>query len=88
MRRRDKEIIDIGECAPLDAVIERLQSLQSSLSDDAQAKVGVEGCDNFGWRLSVTYFREATAEESELESRYMASRLRKHPHRFGHRARF
>jgi hypothetical protein len=81
VRRRDKEIIDIGECAPLDAVIERLHSLHASLSGDAQAMVSVEGCDYFGWRLTVTYFREATAEEFELEARYMSSRLPKQPRR-------
>ena len=77
MRKRDKEIIDLGECAPLDAVIERLRSLHGSLRDDAQATVRVDGCDYFGWRLVVTYFREVTAEESALEARYMAPRLRK-----------
>jgi hypothetical protein len=30
----------------------------------------VSGDDNFGWRLTVTYLRETTAEESELEARY------------------
>lgn len=76
MRKRDKDIIEIGECAPLDVVIERLQSLHGSLSDDADATVRVDGCDYFGWRIVVTYFREATAEESVLEARYMSPRPR------------
>lgn len=73
MRRQDKEIIEIGECAPLDAVIERLQLLNGSLSEDAQPMVRVDGSDYFGWRLTISYFREATAQESELEARYPVS---------------
>jgi hypothetical protein len=70
VRRRDRESIEIGECAPLDAVIERLKSLHVSLGEDAQPMVRVEGCDYFGWRLTISYLREATAEESQLEARY------------------
>jgi hypothetical protein len=70
VRRRDREIIDIGECAPLDAVIERLQTLHRNLSEDAEPLVKVHGCDDFGWRLTVSYFREATTEEAELEAKY------------------
>jgi hypothetical protein len=32
--------------------------------------VKVSGDDNFGWRLTVTYLREPTIEEAELEARY------------------
>jgi type IV secretory pathway ATPase VirB11/archaellum biosynthesis ATPase len=70
MRRRDREVIDIGECTPLEAVLERLQALRGNLSDEAQPIVKVSGDDNFGWRLTVTYFRETTAEEAEIEARY------------------
>lgn len=70
MRRRDREIIEIGECTSLGAVIEQLQALQDRLPEDSGAQVGVHGDDNFGWRITVTYSRELTAEESELESRY------------------
>jgi hypothetical protein len=70
MRRRDTEIIDIGEGASLDAVIEQLQSLSEGLSEDAEPMVKVVGDRYFGGRLTVTYFREATAEEYQLEARY------------------
>jgi hypothetical protein len=70
VRRRDRQIIDIGECAPLDAVIEQLEALHGSLAEDAEPMVSVDGSDYFGWRLSVSYLREATAEESRLEARY------------------
>jgi hypothetical protein len=70
MRKRDREVIDIGECTPLDAVLERLQALRGNLPQEAQPIVQVSGDDNFGWRLTVTYLRETSAEESELEARY------------------
>ena len=70
MRRRDREIIEIGECTSLGAVIERLQALQDSLPNDSEAQVEVRGDENFGWRIAITYSRELTAEESELEGRY------------------
>lgn len=70
MRRRDREVIEIGECASLNAVIEWLQMLRRRLSDGADAQVQVGGDDNFGWRITVNYFRELTAEEAELEDRY------------------
>ena len=70
MHKRDREVIDIGECTPLQAVIEQLQSLRANLSEEAQPTVKVEGDDHFGWRLSVAYLRETTAEEAELEARY------------------
>jgi hypothetical protein len=72
--RSDREIIDIGECASLDAVIEQLQCLRSRLSEEAQAMVKVDGSDHFGWRLNVTYLRDATAEEVALEARYLPTR--------------
>ena len=83
LRRRDLEIIEIGECTALGALVERLQSLYDRLSENAEAQVKVRGDDNFGWGLTVTYFRELTAEEADLEGRY-ASRVagRKPPFRF------
>jgi len=73
VRRRDREVIEIGECTSLNAVIEWLQSLRSRLSDDADAQVQVRGDDNFGWSITVSYFREQTAEEAELEDRYAST---------------
>jgi hypothetical protein len=70
VRRRDREVIEIGECTSLNDVIEWLQLLQRRLSDDADAQVQVRGDDNFGWRITVSYFRERSAEEAELEDRY------------------
>ena len=70
MRRRDKEIIEIGECASLAFVIERLQAFSRTLPPDSQAEVKVGGNDYFGWRLTVTFSRELTTEEAALEAKY------------------
>jgi hypothetical protein len=72
VRRRDREIIEIGDCTSLDTVIERLVSLRGSLQDNSEPQVAVGGDDNFGWRIAVTYFRDLTAEEIELHARYTA----------------
>jgi hypothetical protein len=39
-------------------------------TEDAEAEVRMKGDDIFGRRLSITYFRELTAEEAECEARY------------------
>ena len=73
LRRSDREIIEIGECASLNTVIDGLLSLRACLPRDSEPCVRIRGDDNFGGRLIVTYFRELTAEESELEARYAAN---------------
>ncbi len=70
MHTLDREVIEVGECMPLEAVIERLQSFCDGLSEDAQPVVKIDGNEHFGWRLNVTYFRDMTDEESELQARY------------------
>jgi hypothetical protein len=70
VRRRDKEVIEIGECASLAFVIDRLQALSRSLPPDSQPEVIVGGNDYFGWRLTVSFSRELTPEEMALEAKY------------------
>ena len=70
VRRRDKEIIEIGECASLASVIERLQAVHRGLGTDSEAELKIGGNDYFGWRLTITFFRELTPEEAALEARY------------------
>jgi hypothetical protein len=41
VRRRDKEIIEIGECASLASVIDRLQAFHSGLAEDSQAELKI-----------------------------------------------
>ena len=70
MRRRDKEIIQIGECASLAFVIDRLLALSSSLPPNSEPEVTIGGNDYFGWRLTVSFSRELTSEEVALEAKY------------------
>ena len=70
MRRRDKEVIEIGECASLASVMDRLQAFSRSLPPHAQPEVAVGGNEYFGWRLTISFFRELTYEEAALEARY------------------
>jgi hypothetical protein len=70
VRRRDKQIIEIGESASLAWVIDRLQAFHSCLPGDSQAELKVDGNDYFGWRFTITFFRELTTEEAALEARY------------------
>ena len=83
MRRRDREIIEIGECASLASVIDRLQQFQGSLGEDSQAEVKFDGDDVFGWRFTITYFRDPTPEEVALEARYALPSIRKRSRRLG-----
>ena len=70
MRRRDKEIIEIGECASLASVIDSLQACDGRLPADSQAEVRIGGNDYFGWRLTISFLRELTPEELALEAKY------------------
>jgi hypothetical protein len=70
MSRRVKEFVDIGDHLSLDEVIERLTELRNQLSDEAEAELRLRGDEIFGHRLTVSYFREQTEEEAELERRY------------------
>lgn len=75
VRRRDKEIIEIGECASLASVIDRLQTFHSGLPEDSQAELKIGGNDYFGFRFTITFFRELTPEEAALEGRYTLTRF-------------
>ena len=79
MRRRDREIINVVECTPLDALIKQLQSVRGNLPKNAEPMVKVEGDDHFGWRLAITFLREATSQESEIEARYTAPVTNREP---------
>ena len=70
MPRRVKDFIDISEYTSLDDLIRYLEAVRDNLPDDHQAELKIRGDEIFGRRLTITYFREQTAEEVELESRY------------------
>jgi len=70
MSRRVKEFVDVDDHLSIDELIERLSKLRDKLPDDAAAELRLRGDEVFGHKLTITYFREQTEEEAELEKRY------------------
>jgi len=68
--RRVKDFIDISEYTSLDDLIRYLETIRDNLPADHQAELKIRGDEVFGRRLTITYFREQTPEELELESKY------------------
>jgi hypothetical protein len=68
--RRVKDFIDISEYTSLNDLIRYLQVIHDNLPPDHQAELRIRGDDVFGRRLTISYFREQTPEEVELESKY------------------
>jgi hypothetical protein len=71
--RRVKDFIDISEFTSLEDLIRYLETIRDNLPADHQAELKIRGDEVFGRRLTITYFREQTAEEAELDSKYSAS---------------
>lgn len=70
MRRRVKEIVDIGDHELLDELIQKLCEVRDGLPPESEAELRLRGDEVFGRRITVSYFREQTAEEAECEKRY------------------
>ena len=70
MSRRVKEFVDIADQLSLDELIEKLAELRAGLPKDCDAELRLRGDDIFGHRLTISYFRDQTAEEAECEKRY------------------
>jgi hypothetical protein len=68
--RRVKDFIDISEYTSLDDLIRYLQTIRDNLPAGHEAELKIRGDDVFGRRLTITYFREQTADEVELEAKY------------------
>ena len=68
--RRVKDFIDISEYTSLDDLIRYLQTIRDNLPADHDAELRIRGDEVFGRRLTITYFREQTADEAELEAKY------------------
>lgn len=74
MPRRVKDFIDISEYTSLDDLIRYLETIRDNLPPEHEAELKIRGDDVFGRRLTITYFREQTADEVELESKYSNER--------------
>ena len=70
MPRRVKDFIDISEYTSLDDLIRYLETIRDNLPPEHQAELKIRGDEVFGRRLTITYFREQTPDEAELESKY------------------
>jgi hypothetical protein len=75
MGRRVKDFIEISEYTSLDQLINTLTAVRDNLPEDAEPELRMKGDDVFGRRLSISYFRELTAEEATLDARYNGSDL-------------
>jgi hypothetical protein len=70
MSRRVKEFVDIADHLSLDDLIGRLAEVRAGLPQDCDAELRLRGDDVFGHRITISYFRDQTAEEAECEKRY------------------
>ena len=75
MGRRVKDFIEVSEYTSLDQLINTLTAIRDNLPEDAEPELRMKGDDVFGRRLSISYYRELTAEEAECEGRYSSSSL-------------
>lgn len=73
MKRRVKDFIEIEDHCPIDDLIARLIALRDALPADSEAELRLKGDDVFGRKISISYFRDQTAEEAEFETRYAAA---------------
>ena len=70
MPRRVKDFIEISDYTSLDTLIRYLETIRENLPRDHEAELQIRGDEVFGRRLTITYFREQTPEEVEVEARY------------------
>jgi hypothetical protein len=70
MKRRVKDFVDIADHVSLDDLIEKLAELRDSLPKGSEAELRLRGDEVFGHRLTISFFREQTREEAEIEKRY------------------
>ena len=70
MPRRVKDFIEISDYTSLDALIGYLNTIRDNLPEGHEAELKIRGDDVFGRRLTISYFREQTPEEVQIESKY------------------
>jgi uncharacterized protein with von Willebrand factor type A (vWA) domain len=70
MARRVKDFIEISEFTALDDLIRFLQTIRDTLPEDSEAELKIRGDEIFGHRLTISFLRELTPEEAQLEARY------------------
>jgi hypothetical protein len=74
MRTRVKDYIEVSDYTSLDRLITTLSAIRDSLSEVAEPELKMRGDDIFGRRLSISYWRELSAEEQAADAKYIADR--------------
>ena len=70
MNRRVKDYVDVNDHMSIDDLIQKLTEIRDKLPADSDAELRLRGDEVFGHRLTISYFREQTPEEAEIEKRY------------------
>ena len=70
MKRRVKDFVEIADQVSLDELIQKLAEVRDSLPEGCEAELRLRGDEIFGHRITISYFREQTDEEAEIEKRY------------------
>ena len=70
MSRRVKEFVEVDDHLSIDELIEKLREVRDGLPQGADAELRLRGDEVFGHRITISYFRDQTAEEAEVEKRY------------------
>lgn len=70
MSRRVKEFVDIVDHVSIDDLISRLVAIRETLPEGSEAELRLRGDEVFGKRITITYLRDQTAEEADIEARY------------------
>jgi hypothetical protein len=70
MSRRVKEFVDVEDRLSIDELIQKLCEIRATLPEAADAELRLRGDEVFGHRITISYFRQQTAEEAEIEKRY------------------
>ncbi|MFL6720448.1 MAG: hypothetical protein ACJ8FT_01415 [Sphingomonas sp.] len=70
MSRRVKEYVEVADHVSIEDLIEKLTAIRDALPDGADAELRLRGDEVFGRRITISYFREQTAEEAATEKRY------------------
>jgi hypothetical protein len=70
MNRRVKDFVDVTDRVSIDELIRKLSEIRDGLPDGADAELQLRGDEVFGHRITISYFREQTEEEAEIERRY------------------
>jgi hypothetical protein len=70
MSRRVKEFVDVADHLSIDDLIRTLIEIRDGLPEGADAALRLRGDEIFGHRITISYLRDQTAEEAEIEKRY------------------